>query len=441
MSATLNQGLAEAPPLDRPVAGLGRRLLLADGLAMFGNWIDFLAILMLAAYQQQLSASFMALLSATLVLPGMLVSPWLGRCCDRGWAGPGLLASLLGRTLLTLALIALIAQPSWAWLLALAAGRSVLGAMTAPAVQVLAVQLAPAEQRNAFYAQLSMVGSAAKVLAPLIGAGLASRFGEATALWASAACALAAAAVLWPVLSALRQRRVEASKRATPESESEPALAPAHLSSLLPLLSLAAGFAAAAFMAGNLLPLVLQRQGLDKALLGSLVASGGVGNLLAGLLISRSGLAARLRGREGEVLVPMLAQMCCFGLFAAVLLATPPSQWVWLLPASSFCSGLCSASFAITLNIYMSRHHGQTMGQATAAMQAAQQMMVLLAPLSGAWVLDRHGGAALFAAAALLGSGWALLHAGAGLIVRHRRRGLAVPAGVAPLSAAPPPPP
>ncbi|WP_397535699.1 MFS transporter [Roseateles sp.] len=440
MSVTLNEGLAEAPPLDRPVAGLSRRLLLADGLAMFGNWIDFLAILMLAAYQQQVSASFMALLSATLVLPGMLVSPWLGRCCDRGWAGLGLLASLLGRTVLTLALIALIAQPSWAWLLALAAGRSVLGAMTAPAVQVLAVQLTPTEQRNAFYAQLSMVGSAAKVLAPLIGAGLASRFGEATALWASVACALVAAAVLWPVLWAVRQRGAEPSNGIAPGPQSESALAPARLSSLLPLLSLAAGFAAAVFMAGNLLPLVLQRQGLDKALLGSLVASGGVGNLLAGLLISRSGLAARLRGHEGEVLVPMLAQMFCFGLFAAVLLAAPPSQWVWLLPAAFFCSGLCSASFAITLNIYMSQRHGHAMGQATAAMQTAQQMMVLLAPLAGAWVLDRHGGAALFAAAALMGTSWALLHASTGLVAR-RRRGLAGPARVAPLSAAPPPPP
>ncbi len=436
MSATLNQGLAEAPPLARPVAGLGRRLLLADGLAMFGNWIDFLAILMLAAYQPQVSASFMALLSATLVLPGMLVSPWLGRFCDRGWAGPGLLASLLGRTVLTLALIALIAQPSWAWLLALAAGRSVLGAMTAPAVQVLAVQLTPAEQRNAFYAQLSMVGSAAKVLAPLIGAGLASRFGEATALWASGACALAAAVVVGPVLRAVRQRRVAVSNGATQGAGSESAPQRLGLISLLPLLSLSAGFGAAVSMAGNLLPLVLQRQGLDKALLGSLVASGGVGNLLAGLLISRSGLAVRLRGREGEVLVPLLAQMGCFGLFAAVLLAAPPSQWLWQLPAAFFCSGLCSASFAITLNIYMSRRHGQTMGQATAAMQAAQQMMVLLAPLSGAWVLDRYGGAALFAAAALLGTSWALLHASAGLIVRRSRGGLA-----GPLSVAPPPPP
>lgn len=419
MSATLNESRTEAPPLDRPVAGLGRRLLLADGLAMFGNWIDFLAILTLAAYQQQVSANFMALLSASLVLPGMLASPWLGRCCDRGWAGPGLLASLLGRAALTLALIALIAQPSWAWLLALAAGRSMLGAMTAPAVQVLAVQLTSAQQRNAYYARLSMVGSAAKVLAPLMGAGMASRLGEAAALWASVACALAAAAVLWPVLSAVRQHRADASKRATPGQGGESALSPACLSSLLPLLSLAAGFAAAVFMAGNLLPLVLQRQGLDKALLGSLVASGGVGNLLAGLLISRSGLAARMRGREREVLVPMLAQMFCFGLFAAVLLAAPPAEWVWLLPAAFVCSGLCSASFAIMLNIYMSHQHGRAMGQATAAMQAAQQMMVLVAPLAGAWVLDRHGGAAVFAAAALLGTGWALLHASAGLIARR----------------------
>ena len=69
------------PPHHQPGAGLARRLLLADGLALFGQWIDFLAILTLAAYQEQVSASFMALLSASLVLPGMLASPWLGRCC------------------------------------------------------------------------------------------------------------------------------------------------------------------------------------------------------------------------------------------------------------------------------------------------------------------------------------------------------------------------
>jgi MFS family permease len=428
MSPTPHAGGAEAPAHHPPGRGLARCLLLADGLALFGNWIDFLALLTLAAYQQQVSASFMALLSASLVLPGMLASRWLGRCCDRGWAGPGWLASLLGRSALTMGLIALIAQPSWAWLLALAAGRSVLGAMTAPAVQVLAVQvlaarLTPADTRNAFYAQLSMVGSAAKVLAPLLGAGLASRLGEATALWASVACALAAAVALWPVLPALRQRpgrAGEGAKSATPAPASEQS-APPTLRSLLPLLSLAAGYAAAAFMAGNLLPLVLQRQGLDKALLGSLVASGGLGNLLAGLLIARSGLAARLRGRQREVLVPMLAQMGCFGLFALVLLATPPAQWVWWLPAAFFCSGLCSASFAIALNICMSRQHGRCLGQATAAMQAAQQLMVLLAPLAGAWVLDRHGGAALFAAAALLGSGWALVHLGARQLAAQRR--------------------
>lgn len=423
MESTLSESHAAAPVSHLARANRPRQqLLLADGLAMFGNWIDFLAILTLAAYQQQVSASVMALLSASLVLPGLLASPLLGRCCDRGWAGPGLMATLLGRTALTLALIALVAQPSWAWLLALAAGRSILGAMTAPAVQVLAVQLTPAEQRNAFYARLSMVGSASKVLAPLIGAGLASRFGEAMALWTSAACALAAAAVLWPLLAAVRTRGGAPRPGSTASGlPGEVAPATVRLSALLPLLSLAAGFAAAAYMAGNLLPLVLQRQGLDKALLGSLVASGGVGNLLAGLLISRSGLAPGLHGRDGEVLVPMLAQMFCFGLFAVILLAAPPTRWGYLLPAAFFCSGLCSASFAISLNIYASRQHGQAMGQATAAMQSAQQMMVLLAPLAGAWMLDRHGGAALFAAAAALGTSWALLHAGVRLIARRRR--------------------
>ena len=96
-----------------------------------------------------------------------------------------------------------------------------------------------------------------------------------------------------------------------------------------------------------------------------------------------------------------------------------PAALPLALPAMFFLIGTLSARHAIALNVYLSRHHAPTMGESSSRLQAWQNSMILAAPLIGAVVLERAGGAALFGFSALcagvsyaaLGLWWRRRHA------------------------------
>lgn len=59
-----------------------RNLLIGDGLSAFGSWIDFLAILTMAAYFYKVNAFEMAAVSAAALLPGILLAKRIGQAVD-----------------------------------------------------------------------------------------------------------------------------------------------------------------------------------------------------------------------------------------------------------------------------------------------------------------------------------------------------------------------
>lgn len=194
--------------------------------------------------------------------------------------------------------------------------------------------------------------------------------------------------------------------------------------SLVPLLWIACTAAFAVFMVNNLVPVVLQRAGLDKALLGVLVSSAGAGNILAGLWLARGAVAARLQGRVLEAVVPALLQAAGFGAIGLLLWAWP-AQVPLLLPLLFFAIGTVSARFAISLNVHMSTHHAAAIGSVSGTLQAWQNGTIFIAPLVGAWLLDHWGAPALFGAATLLpllSFGVLALSLGAGPVRRAVRR-------------------
>lgn len=96
------------------------RVLAGDGLSAFGAWIDFLAILTLAAWQFQVSPLQMAAVSAAGLLPGILAGPALGRWCDRGDVSQtrqipqALFAYAAPPAVLPLGWLAVLRRASWA---------------------------------------------------------------------------------------------------------------------------------------------------------------------------------------------------------------------------------------------------------------------------------------------------------------------------------------
>ena len=167
-------------------------VLAGDGFSAFGAWIDFLAILTLAAWQFQVSPLQMAAVSAAGLLPGILAGPALGRWCDQGDLGHTrqiLQGSIAGRLLATGAI--LFCQDYLLFVL-LVGLRSVFASVAAPAINVLALRVTAPDERPRFYAVLNVINNSAKVLAPALGTVSSSLASEAVALVLSAACSAAA---------------------------------------------------------------------------------------------------------------------------------------------------------------------------------------------------------------------------------------------------------
>jgi MFS family permease len=247
-------------------------LLAGDGLSAFGSWVDFLAILTLAAYQFHVSPYDMAAVSAAGLLPGILAAPAIGRWCDRANPQRILLQSIMARVATT---GAILFCHDYTVFIALVGLRSVFATVAAPAINVMAMRCVAPAERPRFYSVLNVLNNTAKVLAPAIGTVSSSLTSEAVALGMSLVLSAASACAFAFI------RLTPATKPSAAKAEPEPAsIAPPDL---LPLIWIAATCAFFIFMVNNLVPLVLAQSGFDKSLLGLLVSSSGAGNILSGL--------------------------------------------------------------------------------------------------------------------------------------------------------------
>ncbi len=363
-------------------------LLIGDGFSAFGTWIDFLAILTLAAYQFNVTPYQMALVSAVGLLPGILAASSIGKLCDRGNPKHLLLLSIVFRVVAT---GGILFCTEFALFLVLVGVRSVFTTVAGPAINVMAMRTIEAHERTKFYSMLNVLNSTAKVIAPAIGTVSSSLASETFALLMSAAFS-AAAFVSFAFV------RLEPQTAEDQRAEAQERLDSGVLN-LLPLVWVAATYAFAVFMVNNLVPLVLQQAGLDKSLLGVLVSCSGVGNILSGLWLAKRSAGALLKGKVSEVIAPALWQFAGFGVIGVVLWIHTPfdtAHTTLVLALMFFAIGTVSARFAIALNVYMSSHYAASIGRVSGVVQAWQSGMIFVAPMIGAVVLDRLGGPALF---------------------------------------------
>lgn len=362
-------------------------LLAGDGLSAFGNWVDFLAILTLAAYQFHVSPYQMAAVSAAGLLPGILVAPAIGRWCDRANPQRILLLSVMARVATT---GAILFCHDYTVFIALVGLRSVFATVAAPAINMMAVRCVAPAERPRFYSMLNVLNNTAKVLAPAIGTVSSSLTSEAVALGMSLVLSAASAGAFACI------RLTPAGKPSAAKAEAESIAPPDRM----PLIWIAATCAFFIFMVNNLVPLVLEQSGFDKSLLGLLVSSSGAGNILSGLWLARrpasSPAPAGVGAGVGDLMRPAMLQAVGFGAIAG-LLWLRPGPLALLLPLSFFVIGSFSARYAIALSVHVAHCHAASIGHTWGVLQAWQSAMIFVAPLVGAFVLDTLGPAPLFA--------------------------------------------
>lgn len=367
-----------------------RNLLIGDGLSAFGSWIDFLAILTMAAYFYKVNAFEMAAVSAAALLPGILLAKRIGQAADSTNPKTLLQLSIGGRLLMT---AAIVFSANLYLFLVFVAIRSIFTSVALPAINVLAVRTIEQDERPRFYSALNVINNSAKVIAPAIGTVASSLSSEVFALLLSGVCSLLAMLffgllAVQPTTARSMPNQVKSSLIDQPN--------------FLSFVYVAASYAFFVFMVNNLVPLALQQSGFDKALLGILISCSGAGNILTGIWLAKRLKEATITPQLISVALPASLQAIGFGCIGVVLALAPNLHQV-LLPICFFIIGTFSARFAIQCNVYMSTYFASNIGAVSAAVQGFQNAMILIAPMIGAVVLENAGPSNLFLFAAALG--------------------------------------
>ncbi|MED5621285.1 MFS transporter [Ideonella sp. BN130291] len=396
-------------------------LMAGSALAGFSFWIDFLAILTLAAYEYRATAVEMAGISALLLVPGMLIGPLVGRGVDRARPAPILLVTLVLRASATVLLLAGMPLP---WFCALLVLRSFVAVPVEPASNVLVSRTIDQADVQRYFGTLGVLRNASKIAAPVLGSAIASLLGERASV---ALSVLLTSLALCCLVVALRQPGrwlgepcVADTSKGRQAAEAATTVAPKKRALLRQLLWTVTTYAFMVFLINNQLPVLLHGAGFDKALLGVLVSSSGAGGILAASILSRR------RQPEADpmraTVVSVVAVAVCFCLLGIAFLLPTGSAEV-AAAALFFLTGLFSSVEAVRANVVIVQQFPDAVGAVSGKVSALQSVAMLAAPWVAALLLPFVSMSALFA----IDGGMALLVLGVIHAVAWRGRGAAPP--------------
>jgi MFS family permease len=367
-------------------------LMLGSALASFGAWIDFLAIMSLAAYVHQVNAYGMALVSALMLVPSMAIGTWAGRWIDQRDPLMVLVASLLLRTGLT---AMLWWASSLAVLCVLVAARAAATVAIEPASNALVARRVARENVPRYFGALGIWRNASKIAAPTLGALMASRWGEGTAIAASVVMTLLAVAAF----SLMGPGAVAQAVGPTTQVPTDAALAEprtANTALLHQLLWTATLYAFMVFLLNHQLPVLLRNAGFDKALLGILMSCSGAGGLAAATWLARQGAPTHANTDPMRATVwSVLATAVCF--VAIGLAFMLPVQFApWVISALFVCTGVFASVEAIRANTVVVQGFPAAVGEVTGRLQSLQSGAMLIAPWLAALAMPYLSTSTLF---------------------------------------------
>jgi hypothetical protein len=338
-------------------------------LASFGGWVNFLTILSIVTWRFKATPFDLVLLSATLLLPSVLLRRVIERVASR-YTGSGLIVVALGVTFCTTA--ALMHAGNLAIFLTVVALKSAaLGFIDPAEMSYVTGTLKDRQQTDAFRL-LSLVRSIAKIAAPAAGAAYATWAGDDRTMQLS--MILIAAAMVLMLLSASGQGNTRpgiVKPRASKTRIAGP---------LVPLLCCMTLTVAMSAAINNQFPLMLRERGFDVSVLGLLVSCAALGGVLGSVLPFR---ARTDHARLGLVIVPAFLSA---GIFVVIgmIFRLPLVAAHFLLAGAFFATGLVGARFRIHARMYIASHFQSNVAGASAALQSSTMLAQFLAPCGGA---------------------------------------------------------
>jgi MFS family permease len=400
--------LAALTPLRHP----SFRLLFAGQLVSdLGDWLDFLALVVLIVYQWNLGAVALAALSVAMFLPRALVAPVAGVWADR-WSRKWL---MVGCDLIRAAIVLSLVWAGELWIvLGLVFAKGAFSGIFFPARQATLAASVPAGDLLAANALSQLSTQVTKVVGPALGGLLVATAGPRSAFAVDAISFAISASFLV---------RLPDFATLPPPTTAEPSrfLASlrdgvAHVLRVGLLRAAILGNTAAllvVFAYDSLFPLAVRDLGVNEALLGGLLGSIGLGTTMGALAVGQWG------SRKPALLIMGAGQIGVGALVAALGAAVqnqvtaPP---VFLLFFVLLMGVGAAAMFVPYMYAVQSETPPNLMGRVMGAAHSLETAVQLLAPPIGAAIAQVWGVGFLFAA-----SGASLVAIGLSLIAANSR--------------------
>lgn len=358
-----------------------RRLILAQIPADLADWLDYVALVALLAFQWQAGVGTLALLAIAMGLPFAVMGPLAGVVVDRLDLKLVLVGSNIGRGLAT-AGFALAPDP--AWLLGLIVLRTSVDTLFTPAKQAALPLLAPPEALPQANALSHGINQLSKIIGPALGGGLLAVLPVQPIFLINAALSLAAALLL------LGLHRSEL-RRTAPPPDATPRGFLRQLGDGFACVArrpaLLAGFAMMTFgfftffLYDTLIALLMRAVGYPEILFGLSIALSGTGGMVG------AALQAQFAGRRsplalmGAGAVATGAAIALLGHVGRADLAAPPVAFLALM----FVIGVVSSALFVPYRTLVQTETPEPMmGRVTALGESASSLAILAAPPLGA---------------------------------------------------------
>jgi len=374
------------------------RLLFSGQLVSnLGDWLDFLALVVLIAYTWHRGPGSLAALAVTIAIPWAFAAPLMGVLVDRWPKRPVLIGADLARAAIV---TGLIFAPSMWVLLPLVFAKTLFSTAFAPAQQATIRATVPEGDLLAANSLSQLATQITKVVGPALGGLIVAAWSPRVAFGVDAVTFLVSAAIL----SRLPRLEIE------PVEGHEPGSFLAELREGLAFvvrrrtLGIAiASMSAAVFLVftfDTLSPLALRALGFGPSLFGLAVGGIGLGAVAGALAIGSFGQRVqpfKLLGGSKAVAGVLVALV---GLGAVLELDSSPYLWLPAVLGIGLASAGVLVSFPTILQLETPPH---MMGRVAATAQAIPTTLQLIAPVLGA------------AVATAVGVGWVLLVSGSAL--------------------------
>jgi MFS family permease len=362
-----------------------RLLFSGQVVSNLGDWLDYLALIVLIAYTWEYGAAALAALAIVIAVPYLVISPIAGVLADRWPKRPVLIGCDLARAAVVLGLVF---APNVYVLLALVFVKTCFGTLFNPAEQALIRTVVPDRELLAANSLTQLALQGAKVLGPAVGGLIVAASSARVAFAADALTFLVSAAIL---------SRLAPVETAPDEDEGEGDFwrefreGFSYIASRRALSLAIVSIAAAMFLVftfDTLSPLALRALGVNESLLGLAIAGVGAGAVLGTIAIGQWGSGANAFGLMGAAKASVGALVALMGIAAVTNADAPPVVWIPVVIGIGFASAGVLIPYPTILQL---ETPPALMGRVSATASSIPTVVQLVAPLVGAALAEWQG--------------------------------------------------